>query len=339
MELKAVEWPDPRSKMEKNIPKIIFSCLIYLLVAIQWLPAGAEVRNRVVAIVNNDVVTLHELNGRIRKVTGIPPDQFRTKSEEQFMEVRRKVLDMLISEKIALEKVRELNITVSEKEVDAAIERIKQNNQLTQEDLEAKLESDGTNLKAYKEEIRKELERIRLINQEVKSKILIREEELKDYYDKHIDEFRRKAKLHLAVIFLAQKDPSDKKEREALIKKANGLLTRLANGEDFSELARKYSDGPGAKDGGDLGKFKMSDVNPQLAQHIKGLSEGEVSQPIITPAGIQLIKVVEKQEKGVKSYEQVKGAIHTILYRQKLDKKYAAWLEELKEKAYTKIIF
>lgn len=335
----AFEGRGLRRKMKKNIPKIIFLCFIYSFVTIPWLAVGAEVQNRVVAVVNDDVVTLHELNVKIRELTGIPPDQLRAKSEDQFMAVRHKVLDILINEKIAIEKVKELKITVSEKEVDAAIERIKQNNQLTQEDLEAKLKSDGTNLKAYKEEIRKELERIRLINQEVKSKILIREEELKDYYDKHIDEFRRKAKLHLAVIFLAQKDPSDKTEREALIKKANGLLARIANGEDFSELARKYSDGPGAKDGGDLGKFEMSDVNPQLAQHIKGLSQGEVSQPIITPAGIQLIKVVEKQEKGVKSYAQVKGAIHTILYRQKLDKKYDAWLKELREKAYIKIIF
>ncbi|MDZ7697009.1 MAG: peptidylprolyl isomerase [Deltaproteobacteria bacterium] len=317
----------------------LFVSILFLTAVSQWLPVAAEVHNRVVAIVNDEVVTLYELNGRMRELTGIPPDEIRKRSEEQYMDVRHKVLDMLINEKIAVEKVKELNITVSEAEVDAAIERVKANNQLTQEDLQAKLEADGTTFKAYREEVRKELERIRLINQEVKSKIFIREEELRNYYNAHIDDFRRKAKIRLAVIFLARKDPSDRAEADALLKKADDLLARLAEGANFSDLAKKYSDGPGAGDGGDLGKFEMSEVNPQLAEHIRDLSAGGVSQPIVTPAGIQLIKVVEKQEGGVTPFEQAKGAIHTILYRQELDKKYAAWLKELREKAYTKIIF
>ncbi len=327
------------SGMPFRLRQTFFAFAFFLTAVLQWLPAGAEVRNRVVAIVNDEVVTLHELNGRIEQATGFPPDKIRRQAEDQYLEIRRKVLDMLINEKIALEKVKELNITVSEAEVDAAIERVKANSQLTQEDLEGQLEADRTTFKAYREEVRKELERIRLINQEVKSKIFLREEALRDYYQAHIDDFRRKANIRLAVIFLARKDPSDRAEADALLKKANDLLRRLAEGADFSDLAKKYSDGPGAKDGGDLGKFEMSEVNPQLAEHIRGLSTGEVSQPIVTPAGIQLIKVVEKQEGGVKPFEQAKGAIHTILYRQELDKKYAAWLKRLREKAYIKIIF
>jgi len=325
--------------VQRTACRVIFFVSLFIASVLPWDPADAEIRNRVVAIVNDEVVTLHELNDRLQELTGIPPDEFRARSEDQYLDARRRVLDMLINEKIALEKIKELDIKVSEKAVDAAIERVKMENQLTHEDLLAKLKADGTSYRAYKEEVKRELERMQLINQEVKSKIFLREEDLKDYYEEHMDEFCTKARIRLAMIFLRQKDLSNQAEAEALQKEARALLTRLDQGEDFGDLARKFSDGPGAQDGGDLGNFEMSELSPQMAKIVQGLAPGEVSAPIAVPDGVQIIKVVEKHEGGVKPFEQVKDAIHRILFRQELDKKYSAWLKRLKENAYTKIIF
>jgi len=102
---------------------------------------------------------------------------------------------------------------------------------------------------------------------------------------------------------------------------------------------RKLSNGPGASEGGDLGVFKMAELNPEMAEIIKDLSAGEVSKPIIRPSGIKIIKVEEKDGGGEKSLEQVRNSIQTILYRKELDKKYSAWIKELRKKAYIKIIF
>ncbi|MFO7985901.1 MAG: peptidylprolyl isomerase [Desulfatiglandaceae bacterium] len=322
-----------------NSLRVIFFLSLFLVPALPWHPAGAEIRNRVVAIVNDDVVTLHELNERLQQLTGIPPDEFRQQSEDQYLDARRRVLDMLINEKIAHEKVKELDIKVSEKDVDAAIERIKSENQLTHADLLAQLKADGTGYDAYRKEVKRELERMQLINQEVKSKIFLREEELKDYYEKHIDEFRSTANVRLAIILLKQQDPTNQGEADALQKQAKSLLSQLDNGVPFADLARKFSDGPGAQDGGDLGKFEMSELNSQMARIVKDLSAGEVSEPVAVPGGVQIIKVVEKHKGGVKPFEQVKDAIHSTIYKQELDKKYSAWLERLREDAYTKIIF
>lgn len=302
-------------------------------------PASAEIQNRVVAIVNNEVVTLYELNGRIRELTGLTPVELKERSEEAYLETRRKVLNDLIDQKIALEKIRELEITVSPEEVDRAIERVKEDNQLTQEGLIAKLKERGTTYEAYRDSMKTELERIRLINYEVQSKIIIREDEIEKYYKEHSDEFTSGGKVRLSLIYLKQTDPADRDEARELHKKAQDILSMIRKGEDFGALARKFSSGPGAKEGGDLGRFRLSELNPEMAEQIKGLSSGEVAEPIITPDGIRIIKLAEREGEGVKPLEQVRNAIESILYREELEKRYSAWISDLRERAYTKVIF
>lgn len=300
---------------------------------------SGEICNRVVAIVNDEVVTLYELNTMMQALTGIPSGQMKNRSEEIYFKTRQKVLDDLIDQKIVLEKIKELEIKVTAKEVDQTIERVKADNQFTQEDLLAELKEQGSNYESYRESIEKELERIQLINYEVKSKIILREEEIEEYYNTHRDEFTSEGRVRLALIFLKQEDPADKNEARALYQKAQDILSMIKSGKNFANLAEKFSNGPGASEGGDLGVFKMSELNPEMAEIIKDLSAGEVSKPIIRPSGIKIIKVEEKDGGGEKSLEQVRNAIQTILYKKELNKRYSAWIKELRKKAYIKIIF
>lgn len=301
--------------------------------------AYGEIYNRVVAIVNADVVTLYELDTRMKELTGMTPEALKRKSEGQYIDTRRKILERLIEEKIAIEKIQELEIKVQPKEVDATIEKVKTDNKLTQEDLVAALKEQGQTYEQYRKMLKTELERMRLINHEVKSKIIIREEELKEYYDQHTDEFSTQGKVHLAMIFLKQEDPADPEESRALKQKARKIIQKIKAGEDFGKLAKEFSNGPGANEGGDLGVFKISELNQEMAATVKDLSSGEVGNPIIGPNGIQIIKVVEKDKGGEKSFDQVKNSISSTLYRKKLDQAYAEWIKDLREKAYVKIIF
>jgi peptidyl-prolyl cis-trans isomerase SurA len=313
--------------------------VIFAATLVFFSPVSAEIQNRVVAIVNNELVTLFELNGKIRELTGLSSRELKERSEDMYIETRRKVLNDLIDQKIALEKIKELEIKVQPEEVDQAIERVKEDNQLTQEGLIAKLKERGTTYEAYRESIKIELERRQLINYEVQSKIMLREEDIETYYKEHIDEFTSEGKVRLALIFLKQRDPADKDEARDLYQKAQGILSMIESGEDFGKLAKKFSSGPGAKDDGDLGVFKLSELNPEMAEQIKGLSTGDVAKPIIKPDGIRIIKVAEKDGGGLKSLDQVRNAIQSILYREELERRYSAWISELRKKAYTKIIF
>ena len=303
----------------------------------------AEICNRLVAVVNNDVITLYELNQKIRELTGLKPADLKARDNETYLETRRKILDILIDEKIALKKIRELEINVTPEEIDATIEMIKRNNGITQEDLLIGLKNQGMSYNSYRERVKKEMEQMRLINFEVKSKIIISEEKIKEYYNQHENDFvgeESEEKVHLATIFLLKDDDlSDQNGGASLYQKAEGLLLRLKNGEDFGELAMKNSQGPAADKGGDIGLFKLSELDSELADMIENMSNGDVSKPIIRPSGIQIIKLIGRRKVGEKRLEDVRDEIYSILYREEQQRVYSSWIKELRKEAYTKIIF
>jgi peptidyl-prolyl cis-trans isomerase SurA len=277
---------------------------------------GSETLNRIVAIVNDDVVTLHELNQKIKRATGSTADDLRAKDNEAFIELRRKVLEIMVDEKCSEEKVRELELELTSKQVDEYIEDIKKENQWTQEDLVAMLSEDGMTYKEYWDEVKKSSEHDRLISDQITGKVIIREEEIRRYYEEHSTDFLTKESVHLAGMIIASKNTEE----------AEAVLARLKNGEDLDELI-------------DLGRLQTDQLDPELKKIVDALSVGEVSGLIVRPNGIQIIKLLERQETGVKPIEEVKDTIHKILYEEEADKKYAAWVEDLREEAYTKITF
>ncbi|RLB34378.1 MAG: hypothetical protein DRH20_12175 [Deltaproteobacteria bacterium] len=315
--------------------------LFILALVLVWSPSSspAELRNRVVAVVNDDLITLHELNEKIRQVTGMAPEALRRRDEKGFLQTRARIIDLLINEKIAEEKIRELAIKVKDEEVDAAIERIKENYRLTHEDLLAKLKESGLTFEAYRDKIRKELERVRLINREVKSKIVLREEEIRAYYKEHKSSFEEPRKVRLASIFFKCRDPQDDRALNALREKAMAVHDRIEQGADFAEMARRFSQGPGAAEGGDLGSFKVAQLDPVLREIAQRLSPGQISEPVRRPFGFRILKVLEKTGGALRPFPEVRNAIYDILYRREVDKRYSDWIKELREKAYTKIVF
>jgi len=313
---------------------------LLLMACVLWIkPVAAEICNRIVAEVNNEVITLYELNTKMKEITGSNLDELKKKDTKSYLETRRKVLDLLLDEKITHQKVVELKINVKSREVDEAIENIKRVNSLTQEDLVANLKEQGITYEEYRESIKIQLERMRLLNFEVKSKIIIREEKISQYYEENIDKFSSIPRVHLASIFLKGSDASDQDETGPLSRRAGDIHTRIESGEDFGELAKEYSQGPGAQEGGDLGFFKVSQLDPELAGIVKGMSIGDVSEPIVRPSGIQIVKLVEKEGGEIRTFEEVRDAIYNLLYREELEIRYKAWIKELRKKAYTKIIF
>jgi peptidyl-prolyl cis-trans isomerase SurA len=201
------------------------------------------------------------------------------------------------------------------------------------------LKERGMTFEEYRQRVVNDIERLRLIQSEVKSKIILREEEIRNYYAENKEEFTVQERIHLAAIFLKQEDASSGGDASALMNKAKDIIERIKAGADFTDLAKKYSQGPGAEEGGDLGFFKISQLDPELQNIARRLSTGDLSDPIKRYFGLQIIKVLEKDEARTKSYEEVRNAIYDKLYREEINKRYASWIKELREKAYTKVIF
>ena len=297
----------------------------------------AETTNKVVAIVNDEVITLHELNERIRRLTGSDPNDLKIQDEKRFLETQRKVLNIMIEDKIAGEKIKEMGINVTPREVDRAIENLKRLNTLSDDQFQAWVKRQGLSYKEYRERIKSQLEKVRIINIEVRSKIIIREEQVEEYYEQSKDKFRAEGSVRLAAIVLkAQGPPSPQGRSDLLYQKAKEILSKIRQGEDFRELARQHSQVPGAKDGGDIGVFKTSQLDPDLRKALEKMSPGDVSEPIIRPGGVQIIKLIEKDKGREKSFSEVKLVILDLLYRKEIEKRYSSWIKELKERTYTK---
>jgi len=312
-----------------------------ILVASLWLEPlfAAEVCNRVVAVVNNDVITLYELNNRMKEMTGVPAEELMQKNEAMYRDTRQKILELLIDEKIAQAKIKELRIQVSEKQVDNFLEKMKRDNQWTQEDLVAGLEKEGFSYEKYRERIKRDIERSQLIEYEIRSKIIIREEAIQKYYEEHKGTFGVAEKVHLAGIFLMRKNLKSEEEMRELYKKAQDLSAKLKAGADFGQMAGTYSEGPGAKQGGDLGQFTVDHLEAGLKSVVEALPEGGISDPLVRPNGIQIIKVVKKQTGKIRSLEEMKEAIYGILYQEEVNRRYQNWIKELRDSAYTRVIY
>ena len=300
---------------------------------------ATETRNRVVAIVNNQIITLHELNNTIKELTGYSAEDLKLRNEAQFLDARRQILGRLIDEKIAEEKIKELNINVGDRQIDAAIERIKQDNRFTQEDLLARLEAEGLAYEKYRQRIKGQLERAQLVDYEVKSKIIISDADIARYYQQNPSIFGSQEKVHLASIFLMRKKPDDPGEMDDLRIRGEAILAKLKAGEAFDELARKFSEGPGADEGGDLGAFRWDQLDPEARKALEQIPEGGFTGLMVRPGGIQIIKILEKQGGEKRPLEDVRNAIYEILYSQEVDRRYNEWIEGLRKSSYTKIIF
>jgi peptidyl-prolyl cis-trans isomerase SurA len=323
--------------MIKAMSTKLLSAGILIALLCPAVESTAEISNRVVGWVNNDVITIYELNKRIKERTGKTSDELKELNEESFVELRREYLDEMINEKLAKEKALELGITVSDEEVDSYIENVKRSYNWTQEDLIASLESQGMTLEDMRTQIKDQQEQSSLINYEVKSKAVILEGQLQKYYQDNIDKYKEDERVHVAGIFLLVQDQDNKVELDELVKKGEKILARIRNGEDFGALAKEYSQGPGADEGGELGEFDTAEIDPELKKVIDGLSDGDVSSPITKETGIQIIKLIKRDGGKIKPFEEVRNEIYDTIYNEELSKRYTTWLKDLRDKSYTKI--
>ncbi len=318
---------------------IILFTLLLILFALAPGYLLADITNRIVATVNSDIITLHDLNVSIKRLTGLSAKDLQLKNEKEFYEIRRAILDNLVNEKITEQQIIKLGIKVTAKDVDEAIEKVKRENNFTQEELIYNLKLEGVTLEEHKEKIKKEIKRFRLVNYEVKSKIVITEEDIKKYYQTHSKEYTEISKVRLARIFLRVRNPNDKEEIARVKSLGVEILQKIKQGHDFSEMAKTYSQGPAGPEGGNLGWIKASQLEPTLRKKIDKLSVGEHTDLDLAPSGFQIIKLAEEKKGGLKPFEEIRDAIYSKLFKEKVEKRYATWLNKLRKESFIKITF
>jgi peptidyl-prolyl cis-trans isomerase SurA len=295
--------------------------------------ATAALVDGIAAVVNDDIITVLEVD-RERAVLAKEAEKRGALTDTARADLRKAALNQIIERKLVEQKIKELGISVSEEEVRQAVEDVKKQNKLSQEALVAALTGQGLGFEAYKNQLREQLERLKLMSQEVKAKIQVSEREIDEYYRANQKLYGEEERFRARHIFFAQKKGATDKELAISKEKAAKVLSLARSGKDFVALAKEHSEDPGAvKDGGDLGTFKRDEMVTEIAAVITQMKPGGISDIVKSSAGLHIIRLDEVVAAKVKPLELVRGEIEELLYRKKSEERFAQWATELRKGA------
>ncbi len=312
---------------------------VVLAIPLRWAHAE-EVVNRVVAIVDEDVITSLDLDRAIRRLKmdmarmeamqqggGVPPTQ-----------VRRMALERMIDEKIFAKEVKKAGLAVSDEELDHFIARIKQANNLSDEDFVASLSRQGMTLEEYRDDLRKDVLKQRLINQAVRKQVVVSDAEVEKYYKEHYEQYQNMDEVNMRAIFLRVDPEAGLNAENAVRQQAENILARVKKGEDFGRLAQQYSQGPGAERGGRLGQVKASDLLPSMRQALGELKPGQTSEVLQIPQGFVIMQLIDRSGDKSVALAEVKEQIRNKLEQQLIEQRFKDWIKQLRAENYVKII-
>ena len=296
----------------------------------------AEMVDRIVAVVNSEIITLYDLNRAFKpyeaniKALGYPPDQER----QTLFQVRSDVLNKLIDSLLADQKISREQISVSQSEVDSTIERMKVSRSFTDEQLREGLAAQGITMEEYRKEIESQILRTKLVNREVKSKIVITEADIKAYYESHQDKYAGELKYYLWNMFIR----ASEMDKDAALAEMKQVQARLKQGTSFESLVEELSASGATVQGTDLGLYRPDDLSAELSDVVVKLKAGQFSDILDTNFGYQIVYVQKIQNTEPKSLDMVHAEIRRELYNEFVDNKYQEWLNDLRARSHIRII-
>ncbi|HBO84438.1 MAG: hypothetical protein A2073_00455 [Deltaproteobacteria bacterium GWC2_42_11] len=298
----------------------------------------AAVTDKIVAVVNDSIITLSDLNAaasirldELRKIGKLP-------EKKKIMEAKSIILDQLIERKLVEQSANKAGITVSEREIDNAIDDVKKQNNIAQDMLLKVLTANGITFKEYRNQLKDQIRQVKFVNKEFRSKATISDEDIETYYKQNMDRFYEPLTFRIRQIFLALPKGITSLQKQEIEKKAREILVNIRNGEDFSKLALSYSQGPNPENGGDIGHIKAGEMDPILEKIALSLKVGGTSDVIQTTAGLHIMQVTERKEQHPKPLEAVKAEINNILFQKIADERYRLWVEEQKSISYIEVM-
>jgi len=310
--------------------KILYS-LVSAFMILSSGPLYAAIVDKIVVVVNNEVITQGEIDRQLAPIFM----QYRNiyKGNElikKLEEAKQNITGQLIEERLMLSEAKKLNIEVTEKEIDAKIAEI-QKRFASEDEFERALAGQHVALKDLRSRYRDQIMTKKLIDQKVGAKVMITPAKVTEYYEKHTSEFTQSEEISLWNILIKPKPDMNPKKMQELVK---DIAKRIKEGADFSELAKIYSDGPGAAEGGLMIGVKRGDLLPQIEEVVFKMKTGECSDVIQTAIGYHFFKIEEKKEPKSLTLSEARQQIEEAIFRDEIKAKGRGWLDSLKKSAY-----
>lgn len=305
--------------MSRGLPSALaVVAIVGLLVA----PAAghAEVVNRIIATVDGDPITAHEVQ-RYRESSGS-----NELTEEQ-------ALEALITDKLLEKEVQDKKIEVKSEDIDKYVEQVKERNRIDDYRFEAALAQQGLSMKRYRERIRSELEKSQLVNREIRGRVSVSSDEIERYYEANREEYKTGERVTVRAIIFRIEPLDSAAETERIRGKAEEVRQLGAGGRRFEDLAKQFSEGPGAEKGGLLGTFARGELDPQLEQVAFVTSPGSLSEVVRTDRAFYILRVDKLEPPGYRSLDEARDQIREALYQKAVEQRFQDWLsKDLRER-------
>lgn len=289
---------------------------------------------RIVAIVDERVVLLSEVESVVEDIMRAEPPPPGTDPKVYREARRRDVLDTLIAERLLEQEIAKLRIDVSAAEVDRIIESTKQQHNLDDVKLRQALAQQGLTLEEYREGLKKQLMKAKIIQLKVKNRVQVTDQDVKSTYAKRQALDAREFKVRARhILFLVPKGGDEGPAKQ----KALAAKKRIEAGEDFAALAEELSEGPTSKNGGSLGVFGRGEMVPEFERVAFTTEPGKVAGPVRTQFGWHLILVDERVPLESAPLDQVEEGLRNRLYEEEVERAFKGYIEELKRSAYIEV--
>jgi len=295
-------------------------------------PSAAEVVDKIEVIVNDEMITRREIDRLLAPVY----EKFKTIYDGETLlfkasEARQKIIEQLIEDRLIYSEAKKYNISVDDKDIEEKIQTAI-NKVGGRQEFDKALAEQKITIKELRTRYKEQAMSRRVIEQKVGSKVLITPLEVESYYANNIDRFASPEEVLVRNILITPE--SDPARAANLVKE---ISKRLKEGCDFGGLAKIYSQGPAAEEGGLMGYVKRGDLMPELEDVVFKLKEGEVSGIVQTQAGYHIFKVEEKRPGKTRSLKEARRDVEESIFMEKMNQKVKAWVEGLKKNAYIEI--
>ncbi len=302
--------------------------ILFALLLITPVPLllAAQVEDRIIAIVNSDLIMMSDLK---RELT---PERERMQKEYRGDILARRLktaeymaLTSMIERKLQLQEAKARGVEVTDQEVRQAVQNMKQQGETIDETNQANMKN-----------VREQLTLLKVVDREVRSGVMVADSDMKRYFQGHRDRFALPEEYTLSQILIRPRSPDETNDAKAKMAEITALLKQ---GESFEDLALRFSDGPNASRGGRLGLVRQGELLPGIERAISNLVPGGISDVIETSEGFHIVRMEDRKPKQFRPYEEVRIEIQGLVFQQKSEDVFQAWLADLKNKAYIEIKF
>jgi peptidyl-prolyl cis-trans isomerase SurA len=314
----------------KRTVRILACATLAAALAVPPLRA-AHVVERIIARVNNEIITQRQYERERAKLRDELSQQYAgPELEAKINDESKNLLRNLIDESLLVQKAKDEDVNVETDLIKRLDQMRKEDNLATIEDLQKEAETQGVNWEDFKDRIRRQLLMQEVISRDVGSRLVITREEMRKYYNDHKNDFQSPGMVHLAEILVS----TEKYKPEEAEKRAKAALAELKGGARFSEVVKKYSDGPGAEQSGDIGFMKTGTMAPAIAAAISKLEVNDYTDPILTKSGYTILRLLERFSPGIPPFEEVESRVNEALYGQRMEPKMREYLVQLRKDSY-----